>query len=113
MLYGPKSREWSGILIPIVITALTVTAVTITDKFWTQVVDISNQDQRVTPKDSLAKVCSEGSTTVIHENVYAFLLDKKPLPVPGPTIEIDCNGNVSYGVYPSLPHAGSGQREKD
>ena len=106
--------KWIDVLIPIAVAVSTVAAVTITNKFWSQKISIANEDERVTEKDSLAKVCSEGSTTVIHENVYAFLLDKKEaLPVPGPTIEIDCNGNVSYGVYPSQSQAGSGQREKD
>ena len=86
---------------PIGVAISTVAAVTITDKFWSQKISIANADERVAEKDSLAKVCSEGSTTVIHENVYAFLLDKKEaLPVPGPTIEIDCNGKVSIGIYP-------------
>ena len=86
---------------PIGVAISTVAAVTITDKFWSQKISIANEDETLAEKDSLAKVCSEGSTTVIHENVYAFLLDKKEaLPVPGPTIEIDCNGKVSIGIYP-------------
>ena len=100
MHFGPRSREWSGILIPIVITALTVTAVTITENVLPRK-DIAVKTKKVAQKSASEKICTEGSSSVFHPNVYAYLLDgKDALPVPGPTIEIDCNGKVSIGVYP-------------
>ena len=94
------SPRWSDVAIPISCAVLTVTVVTITAKIFPLKRDIASKNERTVERSSLNKVCSEGSTTVIHPNVYAFLLDDKALPVPGPTIEIDCNGKVSIGVYP-------------
>ena len=92
--------RWSDVAIPISCAVLTVAVVTITAKIFPQKGDIDSKNESIPEKSSLSKVCSEETSTVIHPNVYAFLLDKKALPVPGPTIEIDCNGNVSIGVYP-------------
>ena len=100
MHFGPRSREWSGILIPTAITALTVTAVTITEKVLPRK-DIAVKTEKVAQKSASEKICTEGSSSVFHPNVYAYLIDgKEALPVPGPTIEIDCTGKVSIGVFP-------------
>lgn len=113
MHFSLLPERWGGVLIPISIAATTVAAVTITEKMWPQEGELAQQGEGIAKKSSSTKVCSEGSTSVIQPNVYAFLLENKALPVPGPTIEIDCNSNVSYGVYPSPFQAGSGQRKKD
>ena len=89
-----------GILIPIAISATTVAVVTITDMIWPEERAIGGQKERVAGKSSSERVCSEGSSAVFHPNVYAFLLEEKALPVPGPTIVIDCNGKTSIGIYP-------------
>ena len=94
------SPRWSDVVIPVSCAVLTVAVVTITANMLPQKRDIASKNKRIAENSSSSKVCSEGSTTVIHPNVYAFLLDDKALPVPGPTIEIDCNGKVSIGVYP-------------
>ena len=92
--------RWSDVAIPISCAVLTVAVVTISAKILPEKRDIAGTNEKIAEKSSSSKVCSEGSSTVIHPNVYAFLLDDKALPVPGPTIEIDCNGKVSIGVYP-------------
>ena len=94
------SPRLSDVAIPISCAVSTVAFVTITAKIFPQKRDLASKNERIAEKRSSSKVCSEGSSTVIHPNVYAFLLDDKALPVPGPTIEIDCNGKVSIGIYP-------------
>lgn len=100
MHFGPKSRERSGVLTPIVITAVTVTAVIITEKVFPRK-DVALKTGKVAKKSASKKICTEGSSSVFHPNVYAYLINgREALPVPGPTIETDCDGKVSIGVYP-------------